>query len=185
MIFQAVHGLDLAFIGILHLGCPSNKMRAPRIDQVSQIISIPDPVLAPWPRQVVFITPKSDLVLRCDSETDEMIISRSSKSRKTWQGNVLISGSFSVLWTWLFVNHQGYKDGFRIALLANNVERVFDFVAVCSSIEIREALEIRAGSGSRSHERQSIGKRARTSSRSSESKNDRRYPSPSRFLASK
>jgi len=122
----------------------SPKMRAPRIDRVSKIVAVKSEDLAPGFDRVVLITPKSEVVLRCDPDSDEVIVSRLKKGKKKWVGTVLASGDFRVSWTWLMVNHQGYTDGFRIELVEAPESRVFEFVASCSAIEVSEVVKQRA-----------------------------------------
>ncbi len=116
-------------------------MRAPRIDRVSKIIAVKSEDLAPGFDRVVLIAPKSEVVLRCDPDTDEVVVSRLKKGRKKWIGTVLASGDFRVSWTWLMVNHQGYTDGFRIELVEGAESRVFEFVASCSALEVSEVVK--------------------------------------------
>lgn len=112
-------------------------MRAPRIISVSRVIGTMTVPPSSLFDEIVLSTPKSDVVVRCDPDSDEVVISRQKKKKRA--GAVIASGRFRVPWTWLMVNQQGYADGFRIHLESGSVTRVFDFVASASSIEVREA----------------------------------------------
>jgi hypothetical protein len=119
-------------------------MRAPRIGRVSKIIAIKDAIIPRSFDRVVLITPTSDVIVRCDSRFDEVVISRSKKGKKRWRGRVLLSGDFRAVWTWIMVNQQGYRDGFRIELTDDKTVRVFDFIGICSGLDIREAMKTEA-----------------------------------------
>jgi hypothetical protein len=51
-------------------------------------------------------------------------------------------GKFRVNWVWVMTNQQGYFDGLRIQLTAKKVTRVFEFISICSSFEIHEAIQL-------------------------------------------
>lgn len=112
-------------------------MRAPRITSVTRVVGVVPIAASTRFDQIVLATPKSDVVVRCDPDTDEVVISRQKKRKR--DGVIIASGRFSVPWTWLLVNQQGYTDGFRIQLEARGITRVFDFLAMASSIEVQEA----------------------------------------------
>lgn len=117
-------------------------MRAPRITRLSRIIGVLGRFVGSRFDHIVLITPTSDLVVRCDPETDEVVISNQKRRKRS--GAILATGRFRVPWTWLLINQQGYTDGFRIEIEAGGVTRVFDFVAIASAIEVREAKKTEA-----------------------------------------
>jgi hypothetical protein len=119
-------------------------MRTPRLSRVSKIVAIKDPIIPRSFDRVVLITPTSDVIVRCDPNFDEVVVSRSKKGKRRWHGRVLLSGDFRVSWTWVMVNQQGYTDGFRIELTDDKTIRVFDFVGLASGLDIREAKKTEA-----------------------------------------
>lgn len=114
-------------------------VRVPRISQLSRIIAVQDALAGPNFDRIVIVTPQSEVVLRCNPDSDEIVVSRQQKGRKRWSGVVLLSGDFQVSWTWLLQNQQGYVDGFRLEARDGAESRVFEFVAMASAIEVREA----------------------------------------------
>ena len=112
-------------------------MRAPRITGLTRVVGVVPGSTSSLFDQIVLSTPKSDVVVRCDPDCDEVVISRQKKRKR--KGVVIASGRYRVPWTWLLVNQQGYTDGLRIQLESGGSTRVFDFVAIATSIEVREA----------------------------------------------
>ncbi len=116
-------------------------MRAPRINRVSKIVAVEASPGSKGYDRIILYTPTSDVVIRCDQGSDEVVVAFAKKGKRKWRGTVLMSGDSQVSWTWLMVNQQGYTDGFRVELGGVGATRVFDFVAIASAIEVWEAIK--------------------------------------------
>lgn len=114
-------------------------MKLPSITRVSRITCFEDPLFPGRFAEVVISSPSRKTSLRCDSESDEMLISAARKRRRG-RASCLLSGKYRVEWMWTLKNQQGYDDGFRIQLASDAERRVFDIIAIASCLEIREAM---------------------------------------------
>jgi hypothetical protein len=113
-------------------------MKLPSITHVTGIHAVEDSILPGRFSEIIVRTPKKELRLRCDRNTDEMLLS--SGTRKQRKNLISIAtGSFRVKWMWTMTNHLGYFDGFRIQLATKRQVRVFEFITIASCIEVYEA----------------------------------------------
>ena len=117
-----------------------HTMKLPRITRVRRITCFEDTLLRGRIAEVVITTPSKKINLRCDPNTDEVVI---SKNRKAKRGKAfcLVSGNFRVPWIWELKNQQGYDDGFRIELSSGQKTRVFEFVSIASCLYVYEAVK--------------------------------------------
>ena len=115
-------------------------MRIPAIREVTGITAIRDPDLAHGFAEIIISSPTADLRLRCDRNTDEIVLSRLRKRRP--RGVRLLTGRRRVEWMWVLHNQQGYEDGFRIQVADKKGSRSFDFIAIASVIQVFEAREL-------------------------------------------
>lgn len=113
-------------------------MKLPSITHVTGIHAVEDLILRGRFSEIIVRTPKKELRLRCDRNTDEMLLS--SGRRKQRKNLISIAtGSFRVEWMWTMTNQQGYFDGFRIQLATKRQVCVFEFITIASCIEVYEA----------------------------------------------
>jgi len=112
-------------------------MKIPDIAEIDGIYGIRDPVLRRGFAEVVIFGLKHNLRIRCNGDTDEVILSRSKKGLR--QGVRILSGRYLVEWMWCLQNQQGYEDGFRIQVRAGRKIRSFDFIAIGSMIAVFKA----------------------------------------------
>lgn len=105
---------------------------------VTGIYAIEDSTLRGRFVEIIISAPKRELRLRCDPNTDEILLSGGSKKKRK-KLVPIVTGRFHVEWMWAMTNQQGYSDGFRIQLSAKQRRRVFEFVSIASSIEVYEA----------------------------------------------
>lgn len=115
-------------------------MKLPPITRVTGIYAIEDPVLSGRYSEIIISSPTKEIRLRCDHDTDEIILSSGSKKRRKKPVRI-IAGHFRVEWLWTMTNQQGYFDGFRIQLAAKRRRHVFEFIAIGSCIDVYEAKE--------------------------------------------
>jgi hypothetical protein len=113
-------------------------MRLPKITQIKKITCLEDQVLAGRFSEVIISTPSQQFSLRCNPNTDELIISKATKINKDRREFFLVSGEYRVEWMWQMKNQQGYNDGFRIQIAAKQKCKVFDIVAIASGLQIYE-----------------------------------------------
>jgi hypothetical protein len=88
--------------------------------------------------EIIITSGLTEVQLRCDRDTDELCISTGPKKERKDLVPIVV-GEFAVLWMWAMTNQQGYSDGFRIELWAQNRSRAFDFISIASAIEVFEA----------------------------------------------
>ena len=113
-------------------------MKLPSLVRVTGIYAIEDSVLRGRFAEVVIRAPKSEVRLRCDHNTDEILLSRGSKKKRSKLVRIIV-GQFRVEWMWAMTNQQGYSDGFRIQVADKKRSHVFEFISVASCIEVYEA----------------------------------------------
>ena len=116
----------------------AKKMKLPSITHVTGIYAVEDSILHGRFSEIIFRTPKKELRLRCDQNTDEILLSSGARKQRKNLISIAI-GSFRVEWMWTMTNQQGYFDGFRIQLATKRQVRVFQFIAIASCIEVYEA----------------------------------------------
>jgi hypothetical protein len=114
-------------------------MKLPSITRVRRITCFEDRVCRGSIAEVVITTPSRRISLRCDPDTDEVLIS-TARQTKRGRAACLVSGDFRAEWVWELRNQQGYRDGFRIELASGQERRVFDFIAIASCLKIYEAV---------------------------------------------
>lgn len=112
-------------------------MKLPRISTVTGIFGVIDPDSRRY-SEIVITTSGRKVRLRCDPDTDEIVIARARKARESSLVPIVV-GRFRVEWMWEMTNQQGYSDGFRIQLATKYTKRVIEFVGGASCIDGYEA----------------------------------------------
>jgi len=87
--------------------------------------------------EVQLSTPSQQVSLRCNPNTDEVVISTTNRRGKG-KALCLLSGNYRVEWVWEMTNQQGYGDGFRIQVASGKESRAFDIIAIASCLQIYE-----------------------------------------------
>jgi hypothetical protein len=114
------------------------SMKLFSIARIKKITCFEDQVLAGRFSKVMILTPSLEISLRCNPNTDELIISKTRKAKRVGKVSCLVSGDYRVEWMWEMKNQQGYSDGFRIQIASKRERRVFDIIAIASCLEIYE-----------------------------------------------
>ena len=115
-------------------------MKIPFINRITGIFGVEDSVLHGQFSEIVICNATKEICLRCDHNTDELLLSSGSKKKRHKLVRIL-SGSFRVEWIWTMTNQQGYCDGFRIQLGVKQQSHVFEFISIGSCIDIYKALK--------------------------------------------
>jgi hypothetical protein len=116
-------------------------MNLPTLTAVTGIYGIKDSGLHGRYSEIVIRSPARDLRLRCNHDTDEILVSTSPRRRRASQVR-FVTGRFRVEWIWAMTNQQGYSDGFRIQIATKKRNHVFEFIAIGSCIEVYESAHI-------------------------------------------
>jgi hypothetical protein len=114
-------------------------MKLPSITRLKSITCFEDQDLPGRFCEVVLSARSRRVSLRCDPDSDEVVISTAEKSGQR-KALCLVSGDYRVEWVWKMTNQQGYSDGFRIQLASARERRVFDIIAIASCLQVYEAV---------------------------------------------
>jgi uncharacterized protein DUF6334 len=117
-------------------------MKLPSITRIKKITCFEDTVLAGRFSEVVISTPSLEISLRCNPNSDELIISKAKKAKRIGKVSCLASGKYRIEWMWELKNQQGYRDGFRIQIASRRERRVFNIIAIASCLEIYEGSKL-------------------------------------------